>query len=332
MSLKMFRVMFPYFSDTKLPVDIADLVEKKAFDGLTGSASAGAGWSRIVGDVRVVVSDGRVLLRYRSSERTANAVAVAGLVEERIQAAIEAGREVTEQVQFEMTEQARNEVIKFAPVKDWTAFILLSPTENLLLVSGTNAKKCETALSMLRHTLDGLAAIPVGFGFGGMESGILTTHLSHPAGSPNPYPLPPELTISPFGKTVATGSDSSLKLTFDGVRNDTPEAKSLFEGMKVRTAEMSLVERPGDGQIKNLADFVLHLPEGGNLHFKGYDYDSDESGDEEAEDAQHVYAVEMLLVANYTRRILRNLSVFFGVAGLDELHVSEPEADEEEQE
>lgn len=327
--MKMFRTMFPYHSDTKIPADIADLVEKKPFDGLTGSAASGSGWSRIVGDVRVIVSDGRALFKFRSSERSANPVAVAGLVEERIQAALEAGREVNDQVKYEMTEQARNEVIKFAPVREWTAFILLSPSENLLLVSGGNAKKCETALSQLRHTLDGLSAYPAGFG--GSEASYLTVHLTNPAGSPNPYPLPPELTISPFGKTVATGSDTSLKITFDGVRNDTPEAKILIEGMKVRTAEMSLVERPDDGQMKNLADFVLHLPEGGNLHFKGYDYDNDEPGDEEAEDAQHVYTVEMLLVANYTRRILRGLSLFFGVAGPDELHFTDAEMAEEQE-
>lgn len=311
--MSMFRVMFPYNCFTAIPDNIEELAEARAFDGLTGSAADGAGWGSIVGETRVIQADGRTLLKYREASRKANAVAVRQLVEERVLAAVEAGREVTEQLQVELTAQAESEVIRFAPIKEWSAYILVCPAENLLLVSGSSAPKCEDALSMLRYTLESLSATPWGFG-GDIEANTLTNHLASQI-KPNPYPLPASLTISPFGKTSAVGSDTSLKLIFDGVSTDQPESKILLKGMTVRQVEMSLVERPDDGQFKNLANFILHLPRGGNLHFKSYDYENDaEAGDEDEEDAQHTYAVEMLLVSQYTEQILKNLAEFFGVA------------------
>lgn len=309
--MKMFRTMFPYNCDTAIPANIAELVEAKGFDGLTGTISAARGFARIVDDVRVVSSDGRTLLKYLESSRTANPVAVKQLAQERVDAAIDAGRDVTEQLQYELEEQARNEVIRYAPISQWAAFILVCPAEKLLLVSGSNVKKCETALSFLRHLLEGLASVP--WQFYGVESRVLTDYLTHGAGK-SIYTLPDDLTISPFGKTVATGSDTSLKVTLDGVRNDTPEVRSMLESMKIRTAEMALVNRPANGQIENLADFALHLPESGNPHLKRFDYDNDDPANDDVEDGQHRYAVEMLLVATTTARILKSLEAFFGVS------------------
>ncbi|EPS1205524.1 TPA: recombination-associated protein RdgC [Serratia marcescens] len=309
--MKMFRTLFPYNCDTPIPANIAELVEAKGFDGLTGSASAGGGFARIVDDVRIVSSDGRTLFKYLESSRTANPVAVKQLAQERIEAAIDAGRDVTEQLQYEFEEQARNEVIRYAPIKQWAAFILVCPAEKLILVSGSNAKKCESALSYLRHILGGLAAVP--WGFCGLESRALTDYLTRGADK-SMYKLPDDLTISPFGRTVATGSDTSLKVTLDGVRNDSPEARSVLETMTIRTAEMALVNRPSNGQIENVADFALHLPESGNPHLKRFDYDNDDPANDDVEDGQHRYAVEMLLVAATAPRILQSLAAFFGVS------------------
>ncbi|KON62792.1 recombination-associated protein RdgC [Komagataeibacter europaeus] len=309
--MKMFRTMFPYNCDTAIPENIAELVEAKGFDGLTGTISAARGFATIVDDVRVISSDGRTLLKYLESSRKANPAAVKQLAQERVDAAIDAGREVTEQLQYEFEEQARNEVIRYAPISQWAAFILVCPAEKLLLVSGSTAKKCEDALSFLRHMLEGLASVP--WQFAGVESRVLTEYLTSGEGK-SIYQLPADLTISPFGKTVATGSDTSLKITLDGVRNDTPEARSMLESMKIRTAEMALVNRPADGQIENLADFALHLPESGNPHLKRFDYDNDDPANDDGEDVQHRYAVEMLLVATTTARILKSLKAFFGVS------------------
>ncbi|EKN3944413.1 TPA: recombination-associated protein RdgC [Yersinia enterocolitica] len=311
--MKMFKTCFPYLTEIELPADMAELVEKKAFDGLTDSARSGFGWSKIVPDVRMIISDGRALLLYRKSERVENRAAVQQLVEERQKKAEENGIVVSDDLLREFEHTATNEIIRFAPLKTWSAYILICPVEKHIYVSAANAAKCEDALSLLRKTLGSLYATP--WGFGGLEATVLSDHLSCEAGKTNYYPLPDSLIISPFGKTIFTGSDSSLKGTFDGVGINSPEAKSLISGMKIRSVEMAFVERPADGQLKNLAEFSLHIPANGNLHFKGYDYDNDERmSEEEADDAQHVYAVEMLLVASYTPQIMRNLATFFGVA------------------
>ncbi|MFW5407217.1 recombination-associated protein RdgC [Pectobacterium brasiliense] len=314
--MKTFKTLFPYKIDIVLPNNIAELIELKPFNGLNDSSRSASGFAIIGDDFRSVISDGRVLVKYVSASRTANSAAVKQLTNERIDSAIAAGRDITENVKKELEDQAHNEIIRYAPISTWSAYLLICPSEHFIFAAGGNAKKCEEALSLLRHTLGRLPVLP--WGFGGIESRMITLHLT--SADPDAYKLPDNLAISRFGKTVVTGTgeDTSLKLTLDGVRNDTKEAKALIEGMAVRAAEMSLVERPANGQIKNLADFVLHLPLSGNPHLKRFDYDNDDPGYESAETEHHRCAVEMLLVAKTTTQILKSLESFFGVSDDDD--------------
>lgn len=304
--MKTFRTAFPYVMDKELPDNLENLITERAFDGLSETNRQGHGWGRVADDVRLLVVDGKYLLRYISCQRKPDAVAVVRLIDERIQQATEAGREISLDLKLEMKVQAENELMKYAPVSSSVVYLLLWPAKRLLIASGGTAKKCEEALSYLRKTLDTLAVAPWGDLMRLTE--VVTEHMT---ADKTLYNLPANLEISNFGKTLFTGADSSLKVVLDGVQNDTEDAKNMLSGMSARAIEMSLVERPDNGQIKNLANFTLHMPQSGNIHFKKYDYDDDV----DREDISQELISEMHLVCSYTQEILSALEVFMGIKG-----------------
>ena len=302
--MKTFRNAFPYITDTPIPANIADLLEKHRFDGLSDSDRRGQGWGYI-GDERMIHVDGKFLFRYYFSQRKANPLAVRHLAGERQQKAIDEGRELTGDLIDEIRLQAENEVIKYAPVTSVSVFILFWPAKRLLIASGSTAAKCEDALSMLRRTLDGLSAVP--WGLSHTMSHAVTEYMTAKS---RVYKLPDNLVISPFGKVIFSGVlDSSLKIVLDGVQNDTEDAKNMLEGMSARSVEMSLIDRPDNGQIKNQANFVLHMPLSGNVHLKNFDYDDDI----EREGGDMLYIAEMYLVSAYMPDILLALEDFSGM-------------------
>ncbi|WP_312315338.1 recombination-associated protein RdgC [Atlantibacter sp.] len=302
--MKTFRTAFPYVMDKDLPDNLEDLIANRGFDGLTDTARQGHGWSQVANDSRLLFVDGKYLLRYLSCQRKPDAVAVARLVNERIDQATEAGREVSLDLKREMEVQAENELLKYAAVSSNSVYLLLWPAQRLLIASGGTVRKCEDALSYLRKTLDTLAVAPWGDLIRLAE--VITEHMT---ADETVYSLPANLSISTFGKTIFTGSDSSLKVVLDGVQNDTDDAKSMLAGMSARAIEMSLVRRPDNGQIDNLANFTLQMPQSGNIHFKKYDYDDDVV----REDIAQELISEMHLVCSYTQEILSALQVFMGV-------------------
>lgn len=302
--MKTFRTAFPYVLEKTLPDNLEDLIADRGFDGLTDTARLGHGWSHVANDSRLLFVDGKYLLRYLSCQRKPDAVAAARLVDERIQQATEAGREISLDLKLEMQVQAENELMKYAPVSSSVVYLLLWPAQQLLIASGGTAKKCEDALSYLRKTLDTLAVVPWGDSIRLTE--VVTEHMT---AKKSIYHLPENLSISTFGKTLFTGVDSSLKVVLDGVQNDTDDAKSMLSGMSARAVEMSLVRRPGNGQIENLANFTLQMPNAGNIHFKKYDYDDDVERDDIAQEL----ISEMHLVCSYTKEILSALQIFMGM-------------------
>lgn len=309
--MKKFRTLFPYHSETTLPDNIADLVEKTPHDGLRDSHRSLTGWAEISPGVRVMQVDGLTLLRYRASQRTADRSAVQRLLDERIEAITADGREVDINTSIAMSEQAEAEVIKYAPVKTQEAYVLISEKSRMIYVSGSTAKKCEDALSQLRRTLDGLDARP--WGHCDLLTHAVTCSMSVNADKKKLHQLPDDITISAYGKVVVTGSDSSLKATFDGVQNDTAAVRGVIDGMFVRAVEMAHVDRSGP-QIKSLADFELHMPASGNPHLKKYDYDDDSCAEDESAQA----IAEMYLVDSYTKEILSSLAEFAHFAAGDQ--------------
>lgn len=301
--MKTFRTAFPYVLEKALPDNLEDLIADRGFDGLTDTARLGHGWSHVANDNRLLFVDGKYLLRYLSCQRKPDAVAAARLVDERIQQATEAGREISLDLKLEMQVQAENELMKYAPVSSSVVYLLLWPAQRLLIASSGTVKKCEDALSYLRKTLDTLAVVPWGDSI--RLSEVVTEHMT---AEESIYHLPENLSISTFGKTLFTGVDSSLKVILDGVQNDTDDAKSMLSGMSARAVEMSLVRRPDNGQIENLANFTLQMPNVGNIHFKKYDYDDDVERDDIAQEL----ISEMHLICSYTQQILSALQVFMG--------------------
>lgn len=301
--MKTFRTTFPYITDTVIPENIEELLEKRAFDGLSETDRNGAGWGRIDDD-RLIHVDGKYLLRYYASKRKANPLAVRHLADERMQKAVDEGREITPDLIDEFRFQAENEVIKYAPVTSVSVYLLIWPAKRLLLASGSTASKCEDALRLLRKTLDGLNALP--WGLSGILSTVITEIMTK---KDSVYKLPSNLSISSFGKAVFTGEDASLKIVLDGVQNDTDDAKNMLSGMTARSVEMSFVDRPDNGQIKYLANFNLHTPPSGNAHLKGFDYDDDV----EREEGVMSLIAEMHLASSYTLEILTAIEDFTGM-------------------
>lgn len=305
--MKNFRCAFPYISKTAVPDNINELLIERAFDGLTDSQREGQGWARI-GDDRMLTVDGKYLLRYFASKRRPDQLAVQRLLNERTDEVVEDGREITPELMEEMRFQAENDVIKYSPISNTAIYILMWPARRLLLVSGGTASKCEDALSFLRKTLGSLHAMPWGSSY--LTATAVTKNMTD---SNSIYKLPSMLAISPYGKTLFTGEDTSLKITLDGVSNDTDDARNILSGMTARSVEMSLFERPDNGQIENLANFNLVMPPNGNVHFKSFDYDDDM----ERDDLLQALIAEMHIVANYSHQILSGLEEFIG-ADLEE--------------
>lgn len=300
--MKTFRCVFPYISETVLPDNIGELLAARAFDGLAEGQREGQGWARI-GDERMLTVDGKFLLRYVTSKRRPDAAAVQRLVSERVEQAAADGREITPYLQEELYVQAENELLKYSPIASNAVFMLMWPARRLLLVAGATASKCEDALSCLRKTLDGLHAMP----WGDVSSISQAVTKTMTTGT-SVYKLPPNLAISPFGKTLFTGEDSSLKITLDGVSNDSDDAKNILTGMTARSVEMSLNKRPDNGQIENLANFTLVMPPKGNVHFKSFDYDDDSMDG----DYTQALIAEMHIVTGYMLMMLSGLDCFTG--------------------
>lgn len=300
--MKTFRCVFPYISDTVLPDNIGELLAARAFDGLAEGQREGQGWS-LIGDERMLTVDGKSLLRYFSSKRRPDAAAVQRLVNDRVNQAVDDGREITSDLQDELYVQAENELIKYSPISSNAVFMLMWPACHLLLVAGATASKCEDALSYLRKTLDGLHAVP--WGDVSLISQVVTKTMTT---GTSIYKLPANLAISPFGKTLFTGEDNSLKITLDGVSNDSDDAKSILTGMTARSVEMSLNKRPDNGQIENLANFTLVMPPKGNVHFKSFDYDDDSLNG----DYSQALIAEMHIVTGYMLMMLSGLDCFTG--------------------
>lgn len=300
--MKNFRCVFPYISKTAVPENINELLIERAFDGLSDCEREGKGWARI-GDERMLTVDGKYLFRYLASKRRPDQLAVQRLLNERTDEVVEDGREVTPELMEEMRFQAENDVMKYSPISSTAIYILMWPARRLLLVSGGTASKCEDALSFLRKTLGNLHAMP--WGNSHFTSTAVTKNMTE---GNSIYKLPSMLAISPYGKTLFTGEDTSLKITLDGVSNDTDDARNILSGMTARSVEMSLYKRPDNGQIENLANFNLVMPPNGNVHFKSFDYDDDM----ERDDVSQALIAEMHLVTNYTHQILSGLEEFIG--------------------
>ena len=305
--MKTFRTAFPFVLDTLPPPDFEDLINARAFNGLTDTQRKGQGWRLVADDKRLLCVDDKFLVCHLTSERKADRAAVLRLKDERIAAAIEAGREVDPELDFELEQQAENEVIKYAPVKNSAVYLLLCPSKKILIASGGTAARCEDALSYLRKTIDSLAVMP--WGVVSVIESAITNYMTKGQGS-----LPGDLVISPFGKTIFIGADSGLKVVLDGVQNDTDDAKNILSDMKARSVEMALIERPDDGQIKYLCDFILHVPPGGNIHLKNFNYDDDA----ERESLDQALIAEMHLVTSYVKQIIKSLEIFAGIRNEEE--------------
>lgn len=302
--MKTFRVVFPFVTETIFPENLELLLDENSFDRLGETDRTGRGWSQVVNDARLLSVDGKFLLRYLHDQRQPDASAVMRLTEERIAQVLEAGREVSMDQQLHMQEQASNELIKYAPVSSNVVYLLICPATKLIMASGGTAKKCEDALNYLRRTLGGLAVVP--WGDRELLTNVVTDYMT---AKNSHYVIPDNLSISAFGKTQFTGSDSSLRIVLDGVQNDTDDAKNMLDGMSARSVEMSLIRRPDNGQIENLANFNLIMPQSGSIHFKKYDYDDDVG----REDVAQEFISEMHLVSSYTQEILHALSIFMGI-------------------
>lgn len=300
--MKNFRTAFPYVLDTSLPENFDELLIERSFEGLTDTLRKGQGWRIVAEGKRLLCVDDKYLLCHLVSERKPDAVAVRRLVDERINATVDDGRDVSPELLDEYRVQAENEVIKYAPIKNSAVYLLLWPAKKLLVASGTTAARCEDALSYLRKTIGSLHALP--WGVVSVTEHAVTEFMLNKRGT-----LPADLIISQFGKTVFTGVDSSLKVVLDGIQNDTDSARELLNKLKARSVEMSLIKRPDNGQIEYMAEFVLQLPPGGNIHFKSFDYDDDV----ERESLDAALIAEMHLVSSYARQILKSLQVFSGI-------------------
>lgn len=309
--MNLFKSVFPYTTESEIPSDINDRINKFAFDELPDGRTKMSGFALLTESDRVLNANGKWLFKYVEHSRKSNSHSVNRLYNQRVQKASESGRELTKEDEAAHREQAEREVLKYAPISECVVFILFDERAGRVLCSGSTAKKCENALKKLRGVLNGLDTLPLTYEQAGKT---LARHLAHHSSRSTHHAthLPEWLHIPAHGKVVAT--DDGQKATFDGIDVRDDGLRDVIAGMEVRAVEMELVRRNEAGERAMLASFVVHLPEKGNLHLKGYDFDGSRA--EKSGDAAHDYAATMHIIANDVWRVLLGLQVFFsGVAG-----------------
>lgn len=304
--MNLFSSIFPYTTKNEIPADINERLNNFAFDELPDGRSKASGFALLTESDRAVNANQRYLFKYVEQSRKANINSVNRLYHQRLQQATESGRVLTGEEEAVHREQAEREVLKYAPISESVVFILYDDRAGRVLCSGGTVKKCEDALKKLRGVLGNLQTLPLTYELAGKT---LARHLAHHASRPAHHAahLPEWLHIPAQGKVVAT--DDGQKATFDGIDVRGDGLRDVIGGMEVRAVEMELCERAGDGKRKVLASFVVHLPEKGNLHLKGYDFDG--SRTEKSGDAAHDYAVTMHIIATDVWRVLLGLQTFF---------------------
>lgn len=308
--MKNFKSLFPFKTEEEIPTNIKEKIDEVKFDNLPAGFYSASGFATIANNDRVIESDGRHLFKYVEQSRQVNAHAVEALYQERLQKASEDTIR-DGQLCKELYDQAERESLKYSPIKSSVVFIIVDAATGLVLCGGSTVKKCEDALKKLRSALGTFPVLPLWFGE--RTTRVLATYIAKPESRPHSgHALPEYLVLSPVGKTVATGADSSQKASFDGIRLTDEGMQSVLAGMDVRSVEMNLIDRPADGQADIKANFVLCSSIQGDLHLKGFDY-SGSLSPSEGDDLAHEYATEMLIVSKYTARIVNGLSVFFGV-------------------
>ncbi|MDE9495490.1 recombination-associated protein RdgC [Xenorhabdus bovienii] len=317
--MKSFKTMFPYRVSTELSYDITCGIHENIFDGLSDGDRVGRGWGIICNDTRIISSDNRLLIKYVEESRKPNAFAVNKIYQERMQKITDDGREVTDEIYYEIKAQAENECIKYAPISRTVVYLLILPLQGLIFCSGSTGKKCEDALGMLRKSIGGLSVEPVSFT--SMESRIMADYLS----GKNFYKLPESLIIAPMGDVVATELDDvATKCSFSGMNLDEDEIKSVLSNpdMAVRSVEMQLIQKNDGLPIDFKARFILKMPASGNLHFKSFNYEIDVKLEQKRLDSefseftdhyamQHEFGAEMLIVGRYGHEIITGLQTFF---------------------
>ena len=307
--MNLFKSVFPYTTENEIPVDIHERLSKFAFDELPDGRTKMSGFALLTESERAVNANGRWLFKYVEQNRKSNIHSVNRLYNQRLQQATESGRALTKEDEAAHREQAEREVLKYAPISESVVFILYDERAGRVLCSGGTAKKCEDALKALRGVLGNLQTLPLSYEQAGKT---LARHLAPPAGRPAHHTarLPEWLHIPANGKVVAT--DDGQKATFDGIDMRDDGLRDVIAGMEVRAVEMELIKRNEAGEYATLASFVLHLPEKGNLHLKGYDFDG--SRTEKSDDEAHDYAATMHIIATDVWRVLMGLQAFFSGA------------------
>lgn len=297
-----FNSVFPFMVASELPENIDVCLADYAFKELTGTLHETKGFAYLTQVSRFIESNNRFLFKYIENKRTANKHAVDRIFKERLQKAIDGGREPDEELRTAILEQARHEVVRMAPISETVVFILFDASVGRVWCSGSTASKCQVALKHLRRATGSLKTTPLTYDFAGR---LLARQLRKGMQSADGFPN--NLFIYTNGKLVAASDDQ--KVTFDGVDLRDDGVADVLEGMEVRGLDMALVRPQEKGDPDVVATFSLQVPQTGPVHIKSLDYDGAGAG--ASEDAAHDYATEMLIVAGFAWEIFDTLRAWF---------------------
>lgn len=296
--MKLFRNIFAYETETKVPDDIAQRVNENKFDSLPDGLIKFSGFAMITEESRVIHSDNRWLFKYVEQARVYNRTAVKSLYEAQLKKASDAGHLSTwnDETQWE---QAEREVLKYSPIREGVVYIIFDESAGRVWCSGSTAKKCEEALSRLRKVLGSLRTYPVVYA--GAPARLAQEFTCSASG------LPDNLFIPEDAKVVAVSDGQKVML--DGMNLRDKSVSGVLESLAVQSLEMQLVKRWSNGERDTLADFVLHIAPSGPVSLKRFAFDGSQAT-EDGEEAHH-YAAMMLITAKSAWEIMSALALFF---------------------
>lgn len=312
---QLFSNLFSYALHSAIPGDFIKKANDRPFDGLSEERTSGYGFGQIIDGVRVIEADGRFLYRYCYHEKNADKTTLNTLTQQRVDQAVSEGREITDELAYQLKDQARKELLRYSPVKIISTFVLICPNENRIYVSAGNSNVAEDAIGLLRTTIVSLKVIPISFQKDPqIIFGFYIRNFKDPA---NTCYLPKPLDINGLSKLVCIGDDGE-RANIENIYIGNDGITELLSGLNVRSVEINLND-PKHNEDK-LASFQLVSPHRGNIHLKKFDYgeksilelDVQQANGDGNGDTLHQYAVEMLIVSRYVPLIFDALAKFCG--------------------
>ena len=302
-------------TDTKLPANFNELVEKEAFDGLGRNEYSGQGFAELDAGARVVESDGRVLVRYIHQQKHINRSALDAMLRDRLNKIEAEGRAVSGSDEWKIKEQLEIELLPYSPASSSSCYVMFCPFEESIYLSCSSESAAEAAFAFIRRMLGSLRVSPLSFRSD--ISARFRDFIIH-RGQVNPA-LPETLKVDLCGSLICTGEKGEKVSTANLYFQDDPiEQLIKDDALLVRSIEMSL--RANGNASETEATFKLCLSSNGSMILKKFDYEMSSTAHVDAGVANeefdgsllHQYVVEMLVAGRYAARIFDALAEFSG--------------------